>query len=844
MYEEGADATSSPAGGSGDLRVQGSRERETNIRNITDKFSEPNPATDRSSFSMPVNFTNPNMPTVTTAASAASAEKKRSVSNDTGANQAPMSGSSPQNQSLARALLSGTHKKHLFDEDELNQTIDSVNAPKRHSLSDLAEAVHLNLSEDDLQGLMNKSCELSPRLSEDNSASSIPEGAIEFCIVEADWAQLHLQSQTGHLLTPLLPPKRAWRYPPDLDSSVENNTLELQDQSFFFPSGVKVDLVWPSVASLRSRANKHIRHIVPFTDAQGKPTYACVLTVTQTYETSEIAQYGDLIVPNLVTINMQKQAARCIQKCFRQYVAYRKMVSWQLHKAVFSGSTQPSPQLQRTSTTIGSIFGRKTIDTSAHGSTGTGSTTDERTGTNTSVTNAPAASGRRTWSSYFSSGRSANYTDESSHGSKPTTAPTTPSAAGGANNTTNRNSGGATTEGAKKPVQRSASVTGNTASNTTTPTASGWRRGRNTADTPTAHTLAATAAEQEQAEQRRKQQQAEYQAEYVRRRVVVAQKAYCIISSSREYTYIFKVLDAIAAAEGFSESGRQSKPALPFSSTLSDDEDDSSDGMDTARSSSVSSVNAGFDSLNVSSVLGVALSPATVPVHQDSSPIHNTINHNGVSNSHSGEDGPIHSMYMRNIHPSQEANPNNHPNISIVTNTTTTSNYATMQSPSLSTPSHSHKTASISAAVDVFYAQHRAKRDQMRYNFLQDVEGFLLDHLTAPVQTALQQITTEFAFSPSAAVVAQGNKYKDFNHKHSVSNKYKVNTTDKKLRSVDSMYLNQVNSPIMQPTGRKMANLSANAGANNNHGNQELSSPTSSLTVSPRGVPNISNNLT
>ena len=44
-----------------------------------------------------------------------------------------------------------------------------------------------------------------------------------------------------------------------------------------------------------------------------------------------------------------------------------------------------------------------------------------------------------------------------------------------------------------------------------------------------------------QAEQRRKQQQAEYHAEYVRRRVVVAQKAYCIISSSREYTYIFKV---------------------------------------------------------------------------------------------------------------------------------------------------------------------------------------------------------------------------------------------------------------------------------------------------------------
>lgn len=36
---------------------------------------------------------------------------------------------------------------------------------------------------------------------------------------------------------------------------------------------------------------------------------------------------------------------------------------------------------------------------------------------------------------------------------------------------------------------------------------------------------------------------------YLRSKVIVAQKAYCIISVSQQYTFIFKVLDAIAAAE-------------------------------------------------------------------------------------------------------------------------------------------------------------------------------------------------------------------------------------------------------------------------------------------------------
>jgi hypothetical protein len=44
-----------------------------------------------------------------------------------------------------------------------------------------------------------------------------------------------------------------------------------------------------------------------------------------------------------------------------------------------------------------------------------------------------------------------------------------------------------------------------------------------------------------QAAAKKRRQEQESEAEYIRRRVAVAQKAYCIISASREYTYIFKV---------------------------------------------------------------------------------------------------------------------------------------------------------------------------------------------------------------------------------------------------------------------------------------------------------------
>ena len=427
----------------GDKRVQGSRERETNIRNITDSL---NHTTDRSSFDLRrpresstdpigrVSFSSP------VAATSSSAERKQRISSS------DTPGVTGGGNSLAKVLLGGIGRNiALTEEFDGDLTIDSVDALKRHSLAELAD-----IMEEDLELHGNEDREGS-----ESNASSAPEGCIEFCIVEADWRQLHLQSQRGHLLTPLLPPRRSWRYPLDLEDSSENNTKELQDQSFFFPSGVKVDLVLPSVAALRSKSNKNIRHIVPFTDAQGKPTYACVLTVTQTYDVTEIAQLGDLILPNLVNINRQKQSAMCIQKCFRQFVAYKKMVTWQLHKAVNISKTMQDSPLQRSNTIFGRLSsGTSTVvkehsrlDTSTHGSTGTGSTTDIGSTTSTTAPN------RRTWSSFFTSARSqaaavVDSIDSSLHGTTTTgnvrhsTSTSTPGGENGKKTTATRSASG------------------------------------------------------------------------------------------------------------------------------------------------------------------------------------------------------------------------------------------------------------------------------------------------------------------------------------------------------------------------------------------------------------------
>jgi hypothetical protein len=480
-------------------RVQGSRERESNIRTITERFTQSlegtTEFTNRNSFSIGAApnvsqsseghrssgsfnlsmqrtaHSPPPLPPNTSSSSSgwrqSASDPRRSVSAEAGA-----AGGGLSTGGAALARMFGTLRASPIQasrpDAEADMTMESIDGLKRHSIAELTGAVGDGLRLD--ESYLGRSSDSGGDNEEDTDrtgdglgvarqvrgsrsgagvgagdesfqgssnasvVSTSPEGTIEFCIVEADWTQLHLQSERGHLLTPLLPPRRSWRYPPDLvDNSSENNTKELQDQSFFFPSGVKVDLVWPSVAALRSRASKHIRHIVPFTDAQGKPTYACVLTVTQTYEISEIASFGELIVPNLVKINRQKLSAMCIQKCFRQFIAYRKMMSWQLHRvtpaalaaagtktSTSSVSAQGESPAPRSSTGVG-LFARSTtmlggsLGPDAHGANGTAG--------------APAPS-KRTWSNFFSSTKSqaaglADSMDSSIHGLRQSSAANT-----------------------------------------------------------------------------------------------------------------------------------------------------------------------------------------------------------------------------------------------------------------------------------------------------------------------------------------------------------------------------------------------------------------------------------
>ena len=358
------------------------------------------------------------------------------------------------------------------------------------------------------------------------------EGGIEFCIVEADWARLQSAStmmmqrsvsEPGcvglqSMLTPLLPPRRSWRYPASLqDGRQVNNTQELQDQSFFFPSGVKVDVLGTAVADHRCRASQHMRHIVPFTDAHGRPTYACVLTVTQRYEQDDIALHGDMVVPNLVRIAQQKQAAMCIQKCFRLFIAHRKAQVWQMRRP----AAVASPPDTRTSASS-SLFQRRLSDLSllsdsTHGGSAGGTPSkvghpnnNNYQGNNNGSNPVP---GRRTFLSMFNRSNSSSTAISSS--SSAVSSPSGPSG----------------------PLPKTPSPAAAVGSSR----ASSERR-------DSINSSADKQARASAAKQRYSLERADVSG-YLRSKVIVAQKAYCIISVSQHYTFIFKVLDAIAAAE-------------------------------------------------------------------------------------------------------------------------------------------------------------------------------------------------------------------------------------------------------------------------------------------------------
>eukprot|EP01036_Dinobryon_divergens_P026449 gene26449-35106_t len=157
-----------------------------------------------------------------------------------------------------------------------------------------------------------------------------PQSIFEFCIVEADWSYLsdeRVKDMPNTLLTPLLPPRQLWRYP-DSGDVLMNELKQAQDQNFFFPSGVKVELVSPTVSALLMRPSNNKRHIVQFSDGVGQITYACCLTTTHAYSLDEIKSIDEKIILNLMKINNMKYAASCIQKCFRKFVEHKKAQSW------------------------------------------------------------------------------------------------------------------------------------------------------------------------------------------------------------------------------------------------------------------------------------------------------------------------------------------------------------------------------------------------------------------------------------------------------------------------------------------------------------------------------------
>lgn len=273
------------------------------------------------------------------------------------------------------------------------------------------------------------------------------------------------------------------------------------------------------------------------------------------------------------------------------------------------------------------------------------------------------------------------------------------------------------------------------------------------------------------------------------------------------------MLDAIASAEGFSDTSRQRLAPLPFSSTLSTDDEASDDGRD-GRSSSCSVASELLATLNSTSpIASQAIAQPTphatpqVMVPTDQHPL-NQRDHSVGSSEDSNHN-------KRSLWTAASAT-------SAVSVVSGSSAYHTLLSPNLTTPSK----GSLSATMDAFYQEHRVKRDKLRFEFLQDAEAFLLEHLTLPAPTALQQITSEFAFSPAIAT-------------QSVLHNSTQNRA-KKLSTTNSSFMNQANSPILQVTGKRISSVH---NANNLHNTSQSSvgSRPSTLTPSPRPNPSTVN---
>ncbi|KAJ1432204.1 hypothetical protein B484DRAFT_395125, partial [Ochromonadaceae sp. CCMP2298] len=183
--------------------------------------------------------------------------------------------------------------------------------------------------------------------------------------------------------------------------------------------------------------------------------YACVLTITQSYLTADIAAQGDRILPNLCAINRQKQAASCLQKRFRQWVSYRK------HQAC----SQTSRELPRQG-----MFRTRSTDVAPTRSGLSGSDRGSVTG--------PSGAGSRRFFGLFSSST--------------TTSNTTSTTSNTTSNTNNTNTTSNTTSNmlGSSPAgpKRSLSVGPHSVqdpSHTQSNDRAAWRRARSSVDSPT-----------------------------------------------------------------------------------------------------------------------------------------------------------------------------------------------------------------------------------------------------------------------------------------------------------------------------------------------------------------------
>lgn len=187
------------------------------------------------------------------------------------------------------------------------------------------------------------------------------EHVLEFCMVEADWNFLRARDLP---VFSMVPPSMIYRYPPDIIHDANSHTRHIQEQSFFFPSGVQVELVPQSVRDVQIRRYHHMRHIVPFTNRDGQALYACCLTVVQSYTLDDVVRIDPVILENLVKHYQAKYAAICIQKAFRAYAQWKKLQQWTTGRAAvtstFSTNSSQHTAAPTHSTTSSFFYGRST----------------------------------------------------------------------------------------------------------------------------------------------------------------------------------------------------------------------------------------------------------------------------------------------------------------------------------------------------------------------------------------------------------------------------------------------------------------------------------------------------